>query len=80
MPIRPRSGRLQVVRQRKSCSRSWSVGCFEAEHLAALGIHARHHMADRAVFAGGVHALKDQQQRPVIRGVMRVCPCSELVS
>ena len=47
-------------------------GLFEAEHLAALRVHPGHHMADRAVFAGGVHALKDQQQRPMIGGVMQL--------
>ena len=47
-------------------------GLFEAEHLAALRVHPGHHMADRAVFTGGVHALKDQQQRPMVGGVMQL--------
>ena len=46
-------------------------GLFEAEHLAALRVHPGHHMADRPVFAGGVHALKDQQQCPMVGGVMQ---------
>ena len=33
----------------------------EAEDLAALRVHARHHVLDRAVLAGGVHRLKDDQ-------------------
>jgi len=33
----------------------------EAEDLAALRVHARHHVADRAVLAGSVHRLEDQQ-------------------
>ncbi len=47
-------------------------GLFEAEDLAALRVHAGHHMADRAVFAGDVHALKDQQQRPMVGGVVQL--------
>src|SRR5713226_45906 len=38
----------------------------ERMHVAALRIHAGHHVFDRAVLAGGVHALKNQQQRPHI--------------
>ena len=34
----------------------------EAENLATLRIHAGHHVFDDAVFACGVHRLKDQQQ------------------
>jgi hypothetical protein len=34
----------------------------QLEHLTALRIHARHHMLDGAVLAGGVHGLKDRQQ------------------
>ncbi len=40
----------------------------EAEDLAALRIHAGHHVLDGAVLAGGVHGLKDQQH-----GVLRQC-------
>jgi hypothetical protein len=36
---------------------------FEAEYLAALWIDAGHHMFDRAVLAGGIHRLEDQQHR-----------------
>ena len=38
------------------------AGVLKAEYLAALRIHARHDMADSAVFARRVHGLKDQQQ------------------
>jgi len=36
----------------------------EREHLAALRVHARHHVFDRAVFSRRVHGLEDEQQRP----------------
>ena len=36
------------------------------EHLAALRVDAVEHALDGGVLAGGVHALKDQQQRPVV--------------
>ena len=39
-------------------------GMLEAIDLAALGVHARHDVLDRAVLAGGVHGLEDQQDRP----------------
>ena len=41
----------------------------ERMDLAALRIDAVEHALDRAVLARGVHALKDQQQRPAILGV-----------
>ena len=61
MPIRPRSGRSRVVRQRKSCCNSAGAGMLEAEHLAALRIDPGHHMLDGAVFSRRIHRLKDQQ-------------------
>ena len=44
-------------------------------HLAALRIDARHDVLDRAVLAGRVHGLKDQQHRPA---VLRVEPLLQL--
>jgi len=41
----------------------------EGVDLDTLRIDARHDVLDRAVLAGTVHALEDQQQRPVIVGV-----------
>src|SRR5271163_4809537 len=35
---------------------------FEAENFATFGIDSRHDVPDRAVFAGRVHPLEDQQQ------------------
>src|ERR1039458_6170354 len=35
---------------------------FERVHLCSLRIDARHHMPDRAVFAGSVHRLQNYQQ------------------
>ena len=37
--------------------------------VAALWIHAGHHVLDGAVLARRVHPLKDQQQRPAILSV-----------
>jgi len=39
---------------------------FEGIHLAALRVHAGHHVLDGAILAGGIHGLKNQQQRPFI--------------
>ena len=41
-------------------------GMLEAGDLAALGVDARHDVLDRAVLAGGVHRLEDEQDRPAI--------------
>ena len=44
---------------------------FEAEDLAALKVDSGHDVADRAVFAAGSHALKDDQQRPVVGRIVQ---------
>src|SRR3989442_4326861 len=54
------------------------AGMFEAEDLAALGIDARHHMANDAVFAGGIHSLKYQQQGVPIVGIVLELQGTEL--
>jgi hypothetical protein len=58
MLIRPRSGR-QGRRGR----------LLEAEHVDAFGVHARHHVFDRAVLARRIHALQDEEQRLRARGI-----------
>ena len=47
-------------------------GLLERGHLAPLRIDARHDVLDRAVFAGRVHRLEDQQQGPAVLGVEHV--------
>ena len=47
----------------------------EGMHIAALRIHALHHVLDHAVFAGRVHGLENQQHRPAI---LRVEPFLQL--
>src|SRR5579872_4675331 len=47
-------------------------------HAAAHGIHARHHVLDRAVLAGGVHRLKDEEQAPAILRVQLALQVREL--
>jgi hypothetical protein len=43
--------------------RAWS---FEGMNIAALRVHAGHDVLNHTIFAGGVHALEDDQQRPTI--------------
>ena len=50
---------VQLLRRRR----------FEREHLAALRVDAGHDVFDRAVLAGGVHRLEDQQHGPLVLGV-----------
>jgi hypothetical protein len=38
-------------------------------HLHALRVHARHHVLDRAILAGGVHRLEAAEHRPAILSV-----------
>jgi hypothetical protein len=45
---------------------------FETEDLTTFRIDSGHDMTDRAVLARSVHALKDQQQRIVVGGVMKL--------
>jgi hypothetical protein len=40
--------------------------------LTPLRVDARHNVFDRAVFAGRVHRLKDEQQGPAVLGVEHV--------
>src|SRR6516162_9579187 len=47
-------------------------GLLEREDLAALWIYSRHDVLDRAVLAGRVHRLEDEQQRPAILGVKHI--------
>ena len=49
-----------------------SARLLETEHLAALRIDARHHMANGAILACAIHALEDKQQRILVRGVVKV--------
>jgi len=51
--------------------------CLEGRHLAALRIHARHHMLDRPVFPRGIHGLKDEQHRPAILRVEDILQLGE---
>ena len=48
------------------------AGVLETEHLAALGIDARHHVLDGAVLAGRIHRLENQQQRVTVGRVQHV--------
>src|SRR5262249_16682119 len=41
-------------------------GLLEGGNLTSLRIPARHDVLDRAVLAGGVHRLEDEQQRPAV--------------
>ena len=49
----------------------------EAGHLHALRVHARHHVLDGAVLAGGVHRLEHAQHRPFVLRVEPLLQCGE---
>ncbi len=48
------------------------AGLLEAGNLAPLRIDAGHDVPNGSIFAGGVHALKDQQQRVAVGSVVQV--------
>ena len=58
MPIRPRPGKRQVVRQRKSCSGILGTGLFEAMDFTFLRIDAGQHVADDAILGSGITFLE----------------------
>ena len=51
---------------------------FETEHLAALRIDSGHDVPDGAVLAGGVHRLKNQQQRIAVGRVVKAVAASSV--
>ena len=53
------------------------AGLLERRDLAALRIEAFHHVADRAVLAGRVHALQHHQQRAAVLGVEPIAEVAE---
>ena len=61
-----------MQRQRKSWSSSSAEGCLKLIDLAALRVDARHDVLDRAVLAGGVHRLEDDQDGVAVVGVEAV--------
>src|SRR5579862_3643038 len=50
----------------------------ETVHVTSLRIDARKHMLDRAIFASGVHGLKDQQQRITVRRIEHALQMAQL--
>ena len=51
----------------------------EAEDLTALRVDAGHHVLDHAVLAGGIHRLKNQQQRVAVVRVEQVLAIGQLL-
>src|SRR5579871_37205 len=47
-------------------------GCLERKNLAALRIDTAHYVFDRAVLAGRIHRLKNEEHRPPILGIKLV--------
>ncbi len=66
MPMRPRSGRLFEVRQRKSWSSSSLEGDLKEKTWHPLRVDPRHDVLDGAVLARRVHGLKDQEHAPLV--------------
>ena len=61
MPILPCSGRLTVVRQRKSCLSSVALGCLKLNTWHPCGFTPGHDVRDHPILAGGIHGLENQQ-------------------
>ena len=69
MPIRPRSGSDFAVRHRKSWSSSSADGALNEKTWQPCGLTPGHDVLDRAVLAGRVHGLEDEQHAPLVLGV-----------
>src|SRR4029077_3402931 len=54
--------------------RAWSL---EGMNIATLRIHAGHNVLYYAVLAGGIHRLKDQQQRPAVLRIQLLLQIAE---
>ena len=80
MPIRPRSGRRQRRAPEKIVFQFLGARLFETENLAALRIDAGHDVPDGAVLAGGVHPLKNQQQRIAVGRVVKLLQRAQLLN
>ena len=50
----------------------------ETRHLAALRVNPGHHMANRAVLPGRVHALENDQQRIVVGRIVKMLERAQL--
>ena len=79
MPMRPRSGRSRGGAPEEIVLQLGCARMLEAEYLAALRIDAGHDVLDRAVLAGRVHGLEDQQQGIGVRGVQQLLLLAELL-
>src|SRR6266436_8816820 len=51
----------------------------EAEDLTSLRIDPRQHVTDCSVFAGGIHCLKEEQQRVSVVGIMQALHLTKLL-
>ena len=80
MPIRPRSGSALAVAPEEVVVEFLGRRLLEAVDLAALRIHARHDVLDRAVLAGGVHRLEDDQHRIAVVGVEQFLRVAEILA
>ena len=69
MPMNPLRGHGPADAPEEVVGQLVDAGLLERGDLAALRIEAPHHVADRAVLAGGVHALQHQQQRAAVLGI-----------
>ena len=70
-------GKAQVGAPEKVVLELGGAGLLEAGNVAALRVDAAHHVADGAVFAGGVHALEDEQKRIAIGAVEQLLLIAE---
>ena len=75
----PALGQAIVVCARESRGpSSFSARVLEAVYLAALRVHARHHVLDDAVLAGRIKRLKDEEQRVGVGRVQAILQLAQL--
>ena len=69
MPISPRAGQRELAAPEEVVRQLEAARLLERRHAHALRVEPAHHVLDRAVLAGRVHRLEDDQQRPPALGV-----------
>ncbi len=79
MPIRPRCGKAARRPPEEIVLQFLGTRVLEAVNLASLRIDARHDVFDRAVFAGGVHGLEDEEKGVTIVRVEQTLQLPELL-
>ena len=77
MPISPRAGQRRLAAPEPVVRQLGPRRLLERRHVHALRVEPAHDVPDRAVLAGRVHRLEDDQQRPAVLGIEALLQLAE---